>query len=373
MKFTKWCYLLNKRLYRKPVFLIILLLIPLLTFGYTALSRQDGGIMTIALAQKDNSDPLGQQIIADLKQSSQLVRFLTCETPEEAREQVLYGKADSAWIFDEDLQNKICSFVYRPTAKNAFIQVLEREESVVLLLTREKLSGLVFTYISPEIYLQYIEKNVPELASVPRETLLAHYDSVSVDGTLFSYATQEETLKAESYLLTPVRGLLAIVTLLCGMASAMFYTEDMRQGLFSRIPLKYLPGAEFVCQMIAVSNVAIITAIALLLSGLTGSFFRELLLLILYAPCVSLFAMVLRRIFRGIRLLGILTPLLIVISLCACPVFLDFVPLRTFGLILPPTLFIRGAYDAAYIGYMVCHCAICAALCWLFDHLFAHK
>ena len=373
MKFGRWCYLLNKRLYRKPIFLALLLLIPLLTFGYTSISREDSGIMTVALAQQDNSDALAGQIIADLMESSQLIRFRRCNTPQEAQELVSYGKADSAWIFDGDLQNKICAFVEKPTAKNAFIQVIEREESVILLLTREKLSGLVFTYVSPEIYLQYIEKNVPELSSVPRQTLLAHYNSVALDGSLFSFATRGEAPKAHNYLLTPVRGMLGIITMLCGMTAAMFYTEDRKQGLFSRIALKYLPGAEFVCQLIAVGNIALAATLSLWLSGLAGNFLTELALLILYVPCVSLFSMVLRRIFRGIRALGVLTPLLIVITLCACPVFLDLAPLRTLGLLLPPTYFIRGAYDTVYIFYMTCHCAICAGLCYLMDRLLPQR
>lgn len=367
MKFLKWCYLLNKRLYRKPVFLVILLLIPLLTVGYTALSRDDSGIMTVALAQEAPADSLGDQIIGDLMTSSQLIRFVFCDTPAEAREMVAYGKADSAWIFDSDLQNKICAFVKKPTAKNAFIQVVEREESVTLMLAREKLSGVVFTYVSPEIYLQYIRENLPQLNDVPRDTLLKHYHAVSLGGELFSYAAHGETLQRQNYLLSPVRGLLAVITMLCGLSSAMFYTEDLKQGLFSRIPTKHLPGAEFLCQVIAVANIAVAVTLALGLSGLTGNFFRELILLIAYIPCVGLFAMVLRRIFRSTQVLGILTPVLIVVTLCVCPVFLDLIPLRTAGLLFPPTYFIRGAYDTAYIGYMVCHCAVCALLCRIAD------
>lgn len=370
MKFGKFCLLLTKRLYRKPLFLAIALLIPLLTFGYSATSKADSGFMTVALAQKDPGDPLGRQIIGDLMSGSPVVRFHLCDTPEEARELVVYGKADSAWIFDDDLQNKICAFVQKPTAGNAFVQILEREQSVALLLSHEKLSGVIFTYLSPEIYLRYIRKNIPELSATSDEALLKHYREVALSDTLFTFATQKENPAAQSYLLTPVRGLLAIVTMLCGLSAAMFYTEDINQGLFSRIPIKKLPIAELLCQMITVGNIALFATAALFLAGLNTILLKELALLIVYVPCVSLFAMVLRRIFPGMRALGILTPLLIVVTMCACPVFLDLIPLRTFALLLPPTYFIRGAFDAAFIGYMVCHCAVCGLFCLLFDRLF---
>ncbi len=373
MKLGKFCLLLTKRLYRKPLFLAIVLLIPLLTFGYSAIAKADSGIMTVALAQRGRDEPLYQQIAQDFSQGSKMVRFLLCETPEEARELVTYGKADSAWIFESDLQNRICKFVQKPVVKNAFVKVIEREESVTLRLTHEKLSGVVYTYLSPEIYLQYIRKNVPELSDYSDEVLLKHYDEVSISNTLFDFATQKEDAPAQSYLLTPVRGLLAIVTMLCGLASTMFYTEDVKQGLFSRIPLKRLPIAEFLCQIITVGNIALIATVALFLAGLNASFGKELALLIVYIPCISLFSMVLRRIFRSMQALGILTPLLIVVTLCVCPVFLDLAPLRTLALLLPPTYFIRGAFDAVFIGYMVCHCAISAALSYLADKLFPYK
>lgn len=367
MKYGKWCLLFTKRLYRKPVFLVLLLLIPLLTFGYSSLSRQDSGILTVAVAQQDPDDMLATRLIADLCQSSQLIRFNLCASPEEAKELVTYGKADSAWIFDEDLEDKIAAFVAKPERRNAFVEVIEREESMFLTMTREKLGGFVFSYLSPEFFLRYIRENLPELNDVSDEELLTHYDAVSLSDDLFTYAARESAPKEQSYLLTPVRGLLAIVTMLCGMATAMFYVEDTQMGLFSRIPMKNLPAMELLCQLIAVGNVAIVATVAMLISGLGGSFLQELGLLLLFVPCVSLFSMVLRRILRGTIALGVAAPLIAIITLCACPVFLDLVQLRTFSLVLPATYAIRGAYDPIHLIYMLYYCAFSGILCILLD------
>ena len=45
-----WLRLLTKRLYKKPVFLVILVLIPLLTFSYRVVAEQESGMVTVALA-----------------------------------------------------------------------------------------------------------------------------------------------------------------------------------------------------------------------------------------------------------------------------------------------------------------------------------
>lgn len=367
MKYGKWCLLFTKRLYRKPVFLVLLLLIPLLTFGYSSLSRQDSGILTVAVAQQDPDDALATRLIADLCESSQLIRFNLCTSPEEAKELVTYGKADSAWIFDGDLESKMAAFVAKPERRNAFVEVIEREESMFLTLTREKLSGFVFTYLSPEFYLRYVRENLPQLNDATDQALLEHYDAVSLSDDLFTYAARESAPKEQNYLLTPVRGLLAIVTMLCGMASAMFYVEDSQQGLFSRIPMKNLPTMELLCQLIAVGNVALVATLAMVISGLGGSLLQEIGLLLLFVPCVSLFSMVLRRVLRGTIALGVAAPLIAIITLCACPVFLDLAQLRTFSLILPATYAIRGAYNPTYLLYMGIHATVCAASCFLLD------
>jgi hypothetical protein len=367
MKYGKWCLLFLKRLYHKPVFLVLLLLIPLLTFGYSSLSREDSGILTVAVAQRDIEDAFATKLIADLCESSQLIRFNLCTSAEEAEELVTYGKADSAWIFDEDLENKIAAFVAKPEKRNAFISVIEQEQSMFLTLTREKLSGFIFTYLSPEFYLQYVRNNLPQLNDKTDEELLNHYESVSLNDNLFTYAARESAPKEQNYLLTPVRGLLAIVTMLCGMAAAMFYVEDSQQGLFSRIPMKNLPAMELLCQLIAVGNVALVATVAMLISGLGADFFREIGLLLLFVPCVSLFSMVLRRVLRGTIALGVAAPLIAIITLCACPVFLDLAQLRTFSLILPATYAIRGAYDPIYLLYMSIHAVICAGACFALD------
>ena len=102
-KIAKWFFLLNKRLYKKPVFLLILALIPALVLGYGQLAQEDSGVLTIALAQK-GEDPLARDIMQELKDSSALLRFVICDTPEMAEKMVNESKADGAWIFDDDLE-----------------------------------------------------------------------------------------------------------------------------------------------------------------------------------------------------------------------------------------------------------------------------
>ena len=46
----KWLLMMTKRLYKKPTFVVILILIPVLVLGYGLVAAEDSGMVTIALA-----------------------------------------------------------------------------------------------------------------------------------------------------------------------------------------------------------------------------------------------------------------------------------------------------------------------------------
>lgn len=356
-RLLKWCLLLNKRLYKKAVFLLILLLIPALVVGYGQLAREESGVLTIALAQ-EGDDPVAREIMQKLHRDSQLIRYISCPTPDSARKLVDESKADGAWIFAEDLENAIYRFVSKPNKYNAFVQIIEGQSSTPMRLAREELSGAAFSYCSRVFYLQYLRENVPQLNDTPDETLLEYYDNFVANGdSLFEYVNSEgvaggtEPGKA-NYLMNPVRGLLATVIVLGSLAAALFYIADGRTGTFALVPFHRRWAMEFACQMIAVLNVSLVALAALRLVGLTGGAGREVLLLVLYGLAASLFGMNVRRLCGSMGAVGTAIPLLTVVMLVACPVFYDYGSLRFLQYLLPPTYYVNGLHSDFFLGLL---------------------
>lgn len=349
----KWFLLLNKRLYKKVTFLLILVLIPVLVMGYGAVAREESGLFTVALACQ-TEDITARQLMQELKDGSDLVRFVICEDPETARAMVNGQRADAAWIFDGDLEEAIKRFAVDPSRKNAFVQIIEGESSVPLKLIREKLSGVVFSRSSKACFLDYLRKNVPGVAEATDEELLRYYDEFAAEATFFEFAyldgeVKDETAQNSNYLLSPVRGLLAVVIVLGGLAAAMYYMQDEKMGTFSLVPQKRKALVEFGCQLIAVLNVAVVALAALAFAGITVALGRELVMLILYALSTALFCMTLRRICGSIGALGTLLPVLVVGMLVVCPVFFDLAALRYVQYLFPPTYYIHGANSDYYL------------------------
>lgn len=356
MKLLLWFWLLTKRLYKKPTFLVILALIPLTVLFYSLASKEESGVLTVALVGQE-------QICAELEESGQLLRYVRCDSAARAELLVATGKADAAWIFPEDLQERTEAFMLSPTAENAVVRVVQREENVALALAREKLSGVLLPLVSRSYYLHFLRQTYPELADLQDEELLKYYDGTDMGGTLFEYDSAEGNLQQVHYLMSPVRGLLAVVIFLGGMATAMYRLKDAENGTFCWVPARYQLLTELGSQLVTGINLCAVSLVALLISGQSGSLPSEILCALLYSLAVALFCMVLRRLLGSIRALGTALPVMVVAMLLICPVFFDLDALRGLQLALPPVYYINGVFDCRYLLYIIPYIALCGGVC----------
>lgn len=367
----RWALLLWKRLYKKPTFLVLLLMIPALVLAYGMTAQEDSGLLTVALAsESEQPDDLTQTVFAELEESD-VILYIRAQTPEEARSLVEQGKADTAWIFADDLEAKIYKFAAFRSRKNAFVTVLEPENRVALKLLREMLSGTLFPHCSEALYLTYIREEVPELEHLTDEQLLEYYHAMAFSDELFVFTDLEGNqteAQDTDYLLSPVRGMLAVVIALAGLATALYYIRDTENGTFAWVPENRRLFVELGCQMISLVNVAAVVLVALALTGPTGSMPRQILTALLYCLCVAAFSMLLRRVTLGIRGLGTVTPLLVVVMLVICPVFFDLGALRQAQFLLPPTYYIQGVYNSKYLLLLPIYSLACLVFCCAWDH-----
>ena len=185
-KWPVWLWMLTKRLYKKPVFLILLLLIPLVVIGYGFSVRDSGNVMAIGLVQ-ETPDALATQIFTDLQSDSRMIRYQVFSSAEDAREHLAAGKVDAVWQFADDLPTRIAAYAADPSRERAFITVLCREENVTLALTRERLSSAVYAEVSRIVYLNYLRENFPETQTLSDEKLLEYYDNTAFSQDLFTF------------------------------------------------------------------------------------------------------------------------------------------------------------------------------------------
>lgn len=359
-----WFRMLSKRLFKKGTYLCLMLLIPLLVTVFAAGAKEESGMVHILLAQEDPQDAFSTQIVEDLLGSSEMILF-TRTTEEEALQQIKAGAADAVWIIPGNLQTHLASIFWGDGQDYPPIRVIEQAENALLRLTHEKLSSTVYKYWAEEMYLQYLQSLAPEAAQISRQELMEFYHSSPVSGTLFAYTDIYGNDRSDSsYLVTPLRGLLAVLVVLCSVVSALYYRRDTDRGLFSTVSFRYRPFIELGYQLTSVFYMALAVLISLIVSGLTGPWWAESILFILMCFGCTLFGTVLSALTGGRHITAALLPVLLILMLAICPIFYHLPELRFFQFLFPVTYYITGVHHYAYIGYFLLYDVILAAI-WM--------
>lgn len=354
MQLFKWFLMLNKRLYKKITFLILMGLIPVSILILMFAAQGESGFLKIVLAQEDPSDPISSAIIEDFVNEKSLIIFSQADTSQKALELVSSGQADVAWLLPEDLEEKIQVYGAGESRK-ALVTVIEREQTVFSRISREKLTAKLVQYGAPYRYIGFIRKNISELDSVSDEKLMEAFENVSVSEEWFAFDNADSdapTAAQSNYLLSPIRGLLAVLICLGGAAAVMLYMQDEKRGTFSLVKDKHRWLVAFACVLIALLNLAVVVLVALFIVGLAVGVLKELLGIVLYSICCALFCLLLKELARSIRAYSVILPLLAIAMCAICPVFFDFKKFALLAHLFPPTYYTNLLYNSLYLLYM---------------------
>lgn len=348
-RFFLWSGLLLKRLLRRPAYLAVLLLVPLFALAIALFSRQESGVLTIALVLEDPYDRTARAAVERLTGEESILLFLECEDEEYARESVRRGRADAAWIFRADLEKKLERFAQRGHA--AAVTVLQREDNVFLRLAREKLFAAIYPELSFALFKDYLASELGA-EELDRAVLRRYYASGTMADEILRFETVEGAPvdPGDSYLTAPLRGVMALLLVLCGMASGLYCYQEEQNGSYTWLSARARRWLPLLSHLIAILPAALAALLAMALAGVTVGLGRELGLFLLYVPAAALFCELLRCLCPRQEHYGALIPVLTAAMLVLCPVFLDLKLLRPLRLLLPPTWLLRAVWNGAELS-----------------------
>lgn len=351
-----WSGLLTKRLMRRPAYLAVLLLIPLFAAALALFSRQESGALTVALVLEDPGDRAGCAAVDRLKESGGVLLFREPEDEEAAREAVRTGRADAAWIFRSPLEDKLARFARRGHAEA--VTVIEREDNVFLMLAREKLFAAIYPETSFALFSDFVREELGAEETDPA-VLRQYYESGFTTERVLRFETQEgrEAETDGSYLTAPLRGIMALLLVLCGMASGLYCYREEREGCFVWLSARRRRWLPALSHLIAIVPAALAALAAMALAGVTVGAGRELLLMLLYVPAAALFCELLRCLCPREEHYGTLIPVITAAVLVLCPVFLDLGLLRPLCMLLPPYWYLRAVWNGAELSGLLLYLA----------------
>lgn len=355
-----WLILLNKRLLKKPIFLILLCCIPLATAAVNFMAKQESGFFTIVLCSEDPNDPTAQAVMETLTEHDDAVRFHITESEVEAIQFVEAGQADAAWVFPVDLQGKIEAYIGEKNVKDGVITVIEKEDNVALKLSREILFARLYPTVSYCLYSEFIRKEFLPDGQFTDEELRENYEQIDVDGNLFEFRFQDGTKPSEdmTYLMSSVRGILALLIVLCGLAMGMYFIQDERAGLFIRMPLHKSVFWGWLYRMPVLLDVGIVTLISLLFVGVFTDWLTEIVTMFLFLWMVAGFSDTVKRVCGSITVMGAVIPVLMLIMLVFSPVFASVTVCRPVQFLLPTYYYLNAIHNKSFLVWMAVYIAV---------------
>lgn len=345
----------TKRLFKHYSFIVILLLIPVIIPVANTVMNDGGGMLTIALVSNGG---ISDEIINTLTTDDTVIRYRIYDTEDEAKKAVERESADAAWIFPEDLDQKIKEFA--TGTKKPFVKIIQREENIPLRLSYEKLYGAIYPHITYELYKDYTYKELTTPEEVSEDVLKYTNDNINKYENIIKITRldcDEEVVLSKNFLTIPLRGMLAIVVLLCSIAAAMYFLGDLADGKFDWLaPKKRLAPAFGSCFAAAVASSAAVFA-ALFASGIFIGFVKEFISMLLYAVAVSGFCLILCIVFRSAGKLGASIPFFVIVTLVLCPIFFNLNVLKPVKFMLPTFYYLQSLYNKEFMLYFVIYCA----------------
>lgn len=333
-----------------------LLLFPIILFLFQAASvRTDSDRITVLLfaSQPDATVSELFETLTEWEQtvSGGVLSFQIADDAESAKEQVLTGKAECAYLFPDDFGTLLQQNDWKHS-----VTLCQSPSSYLAPLTREVVCSAIFSQnplLTADSFFRtttrYAKDAEQILADLPAIFRSLHASETARFHVNFLTVSEKKTAPVSSdAALLPIRGLCSVFLFLLGLFGAATWCQDVRKKFYVVFP-KPVRLASCPLQILAfLLPAALSVYLALLFCGQMtvkpSALFTEFLLLMGYVLLLTLFCSLYAGLVRHEAAVYPLVPLLGITSLFLCPVFFDaavLVPaVSTIRNFLPPYWFL---------------------------------
>ncbi len=382
-----WTFLLNRRILKQPVFLLLIALVPVLVFGVNMVAKETSSLVTVAAAPGNENDEASVLLIRSLeKDSTAAVKYFSCPDETSVREAVASGKARLGIVFPKDLNALFAAYGAQETQDlnagalqilgslltSASAQLHEdpilcftATNDIVAKLTREQLFGKLYPSLEKAVLKTWLKLH-PEIGTMTEEERDRFVDETiekyKIDYNFFELEYLDGTKitdeEIDRYLASPMRGLLAVLVTLTGLAAALYLMDDLDRGRFVWIAPQYRPLFCYGCLLIPIVDLTLVSIAALFAGSSFTNFYAEIPAMILFCFSTAGFANLLRVTVRRKNLLAASIPILLSACLFLTPVFIDLTIFEPVQILLPPYLYLKAIHSVAPLWTIALYAAL---------------
>ncbi|MDO4166800.1 MAG: ABC transporter permease [Eubacteriales bacterium] len=349
--FRIWTWLLTKRLFHKPMFVLTLMLIPAFVL-LLQFSIQSGDAMLRVALYTENADVNSSEgrLLSQLVEDSQhSIQFYLCDTLADLQSDVHNHRAACGYVIPAGLEEKLQQ---HETSATSIITAYHPKGAIETLLIDEILYSKIYRELAYDIAYRHICEKTKQN---PDHLLRTRYDQYHQDYSFiqFEYAdgTQNQILNQAdtNYMLLPVRGIVSILILLAAMTGTIFWYGDHAHHVFLRLTGYQQTMVKLLYSLIPAVLAGIIGFAAILLTGFAGPILQECIAMGLLFTGACAYCMLLRELLRNQAFYLSAIPISVTGSILLCPVFVDLTShlpfLKPLQMLSPVYYYLRSIYS----------------------------
>lgn len=336
---------LGKQYWQKNRFLIILMLLTALFFGWRQSEETPKDVYGGIIVGVCGEDEKGRELISRLEKETGIFRFYGYEDEEEMLRMIENGTLECGYVMPEGFYERILK-----GKMNRQITLYYSPASSAHKISYEVVFADLFEMLSEDILEKYSEDNGPFpgiTKEEAKERILNLNKAYTEDGSTFRFVYEmvgREEKEGEQGLDT-LRGCVAVMIFLMSL-SGLGNVLGLA-NVWGSLPENLRKKLQSQSIHMAVAGSVLTGGICLWLSGSMKKSFREAAGLLLYLFILEAFVRVLRRIVRKDKVLYGMLPVLVMGSLLFCPVFIRI------ERYLPAIKWISGVFPVTYyLNYM---------------------
>ena len=334
-----WLRLLAKRLWRQPVYIGLLVLIPVLGYAVSAMEQGERGGAAVSVCVEEGA--WSSQIADGLRRedADSVLKFVLCDDPETVEYSVVSGTADCGFVIPADIEERVTDSDWRKC-----ITVYETAQSSTTGMAKERISGVIFRLYSEQCYEDYMGQISEDIVGFAVDAYEVHLADNSTFGFRYmndNQYSQYSDDKSDTYdtAVFPIKGVFAVVIFISGMCGMLEYDKDRQEKRFVRIapnwltyevdvwmPTVFVSAAVLVCLWISDSVRASggsFSIAALLSAWNVGIWVSQIGEMIVYQCIILLYCSILSIILKRQETIAAAIPILSLGSLVCAPVFVN--------------------------------------------------
>lgn len=343
--------LLTKRNFKKLSFIFILLLIPAVTLVASFMTKEEGTVMNIGYVCDGTPDVSTLKVLERLEQEDSMMSFYAFGGEDDGRASLESGDTDVLWIFPEDIEEAVKMHVSGEA--HEVVRILQRKDDALSQMAREKLFCIIYPLVARAVFDNYMTNSLPVGHRITEAQLDKYYAYKGISGDIVKTVTVDSSgiaqESSESFLLSPIKGMLAVIVMLSGLAAALYTLSDSERGVLAVLS----PAKRTVFCITSILSAVLPASVAVAMALLcTDGKAADLLRLLPFATaCISL-GLLLMGICRTTGALGGVIPVFTLLSLIFSPIFFNVNTLKWVQVLFPTYHYLYSVGDGIYLLYL---------------------